>query len=384
MANSHLRRGAVAVALAFSATALAACGGSDGDDSSATTEAKKVSSGGEVVAFTPATNNNYIASMIDTSRKTLEEAGYTLKLFENNFDQSEEDQQVQQYLATGKKPAGFIWFPADNKAGIASARRLSATGVPVVQTNQSVLPEAEEFITAYAGVDDYGNGRVSGESAIKMRDAWKKEGKKLKSDKGNVVIVTYPGNYQAGLDRIRGFEDATKSAPFDVIKTIPAGFTSEDSYKAVKPAWATVNAKADFIFAVSEFPAIGAMKAAEESGRKLGGDLGVVSGNCQTNFDLFTSGDTFATAIQSPQIEGETFSKVLIKLMQNGGKTQGAGTKETLAADAEKAPALPEVPAYNTFMPNPALIGGGTVAENTKVLDSTRLWGGTPQTLCAK
>jgi ABC-type sugar transport system substrate-binding protein len=383
MTRRTLRRGAVTLGLIAGVSALAACGG-DGDGGSTTAAEKEVSKGGEVVAFTPATNNNYIATMIDTARKTLEAEGYTLKLFENNFDQSEEDQQVQQYLATGKKPAGFVWFPADNKAGIASARRLSATGVPVVQTNQAVLPEAEEFITAYAGVDDYGNGRVSGESAIKMRDAWKKAGKKLNDDQGNVVVITYPGNYQAGIDRIRGFEDATKDAPFKIVRTIPAGFTSEDSYKAVKPAWATVNGKADFIFAVSEFPAIGAMQAAEESGRKLGDDLGVVSGNCQTNFDLFTSGKTYATAIQSPQIEGETFSKVLIKLMQNGGKTQGPGTKQTLEAGADAAPELPEVPAYNTYMPNPALIGGGDEAHNTEVLDSARLWGGTPQDLCAK
>lgn len=385
--HRKLSRGLTLGLSAIAMLGVAACGnddeGADGTGASGS-GGTKVAEGGEVVAFMPSTTNNYIAEMVRSSRKAFEAAGYELTLYENNFDQSEEDQQVQQVLATGETPAGFVWFPADNKAGIASARRLAGTGAPVVQTNQAVLPEAKEFITAYAGENDYANGVTAGESAMKMRDEWKQEGKPLNDPKGNIAIITYPGNYQAGVDRIKGFMDATKDAPFNVIKTIPASFTSEDSYKAVKPVWPTINDEVDFIFAVSEFPAIGAMQAAEESGRELGEDLGVVSGNCQTNFDLFIDGDTYATAIQSPSIEGRTFAAVLMKLMQNGGKTQGPDTEQSLPADPDAEPPVSDTPAYYTYMPNPPMIGGGTPAENRKVLDETRLWGGTPQELCAK
>lgn len=374
MALQLSRRLIVSALVALSVAGLAAAGGT------ASTKADK----GTVAVFIPSTTNNYIATMVATSRKAFAAAGYKMELYENNFDQTQEDQQVQQYLASGKKPAGIVWFPADNKAGIASARRLKTTGAPIVQTNQAVLPEAKAFITAYAGEDDYTNGRIAGQSAIKMRDAWRKAGKKLHDPNGNIVIITYPGNYQAGIDRIQGFKDATKSRPFNIIKTVPASFTTEDSYKAVKPAWTTVNDDADFIFAVSEFPGLGAMQAAKEAGRKLGVDLGTISGNCQNNFDMFISGAEYATAIQSPAIEAKTFSAVLIKLMQNGGKTQGSGTKLLLAANATTMPAIPNVPTYYTFMPNPPMIGGGTPAQNRKVVNSTKLWGGTPQTLCAK
>lgn len=341
--------------------------------------------GGEVVIFIPSSSNNYINAMLSTSTPLFEGAGYTVKVFENNFDQTEQDQQVQQYLATGDKPAGIIWFPADNQAGIASVRRLAALEVPIVQTNQAVLPEAEDYVTAYAGEDDYANGVTSGESALEWRDAWAAAGKTLHSDAGNVLTVSYPAGYQAGEDRIAGFDEGTASAPFDIVDTLDVGFTTESSFTATQTAWPNLASQGiDLIYGVSQFPLVGAIQAAEESGLVAGQDFGAISGNCQTDFDLFIDGSIFATAIQSPNLEGTTFANVLIRLIENGGETQGPGTTESLPADPDAVPDLSEVPAYATFMPNPPMIGGGTPEENQKVVDEAMLWGSSAEELCAK
>jgi len=335
--------------------------------------------------FIPSSSNNYIAAMISTGKDLLGEAGYSVKVFENNFDQTEQDQQVQQYLATGDKPAGIIWFPADNAAGIASVRRLAELDVPIVQTNQAVLPEALDYITAYAGEDDYANGQIAGESAMQWRDEQESKGVRLHGESGNVLTVTYPRGYQAGEDRIRGFEDATESAPFEILDVLDVGFTTEDSYTAVSQAWPKLEGQGiDLIFGVSEFPAVGAIQAAEEAGLVAGKDFGVISGNCQTNFDLFVKGSTYATAIQSPIIEAIAFSGVMSALIKNGGETQGPDSTVSLPADEDAAPSIDQTPAYYTYIPNPPMIGGGTPAENQKVVDEASLWGKSATELCAQ
>ena len=61
--------------------------------------------------------------------------GFDIKVFENQFNQAEQDQQVQQVLAAGQLPDVFIWWPSDATAGLGSLRALARTGVPVLKIN---------------------------------------------------------------------------------------------------------------------------------------------------------------------------------------------------------------------------------------------------------
>jgi len=337
-----------------------------------------------VIAFSPTTENNFVALWTKAAKETFEEAGYSVKFYQNNFDQSEEDQQVQQVLATGAEPGAFIYWPSDNEAGIASARRLAAVA-PVIQNNNNVLPEAEEFVSAYGGVNDYADGVVAGELALKMREAFEKEGKKKKGE-DNTIIVTYGGGYQAGIDRVKGIEETTKDDPFNVIETVETGFTVEEAFQSVAQVLPKLKSEGiDYVIGVSEFPTLGAIEALNEAGYKPGQDVGVVSGNCQTNFDHLINGEEWGTSIQSPIAEGLVTANVVINYLENGEKTQGPGTELTLAPDPDKKPPLPKIPAYRNFYPLPLILTEGKPpAEAKKIIKETTLWGQTPEELCAK
>jgi ribose transport system substrate-binding protein len=373
---------------ASAALGLAACGSSDDNSATnsaasgaATTAAPKNKN---VVVFTPATSNNYVALWTSAAKGILEKAGYAPKFLENNFDQTEEDQQVQQVIASGEKPAGIIWWPSDNPAGIASVRRLSKLA-PVVQTNNAVLPAATKYVTAFGGVNDYADGVATGKLALKMRDAFKAKGMKMHSPQGNALIVTYVQGYQAGVDRVKGIEDATKDAPFNIVGKVITGFTTEESYKDVSQALPKLKSKGiDFVLAVSEFPAVGAIQALKEAGATPGKDVGVVTGNCQTNFKLLYSGAEYGTILQSPTIEGTTAANVLVKILANGGKTQGLDSTFTLPADPSTVPELPETPAYRNYMPLPPIEAGKSASENKDIVANAKLWGQTADELCAK
>ena len=56
--------------------------------------------------------------------------------------------------------------PYVNAAGIGSLRALSKTGKPVIFTNQYPIEGTDAFWTAYAGVDDFLNGRVAAQMLL--------------------------------------------------------------------------------------------------------------------------------------------------------------------------------------------------------------------------
>jgi hypothetical protein len=112
--------------------------------------------------------------------------------------------------------------------------------------------------------------------------------------------------------------------------------------------------------------------------------VGVVTGNCQTNFKLLYSGAEYGTILQSPTIEGTTAANVLVKILANGGKTQGLDSTFTLPADPSTVPELPETPAYRNYMPLPPIEAGKSASENKDIVANAKLWGQTADELCAK
>ena len=151
--------------------------------------------GQTIVMFMPSTATIYQSDEAASIKEETAKLGFEVKIFENKTDQTEQDQQVQQFIATGEVPAAFIWWPSNSKAGINSSRLLSQIA-PVFQVNQSVLPEGEEYITAYAGVRAFGIGESAGEMLKAAREEAIAAGAELHSEEGNLIEITVPAGYQ--------------------------------------------------------------------------------------------------------------------------------------------------------------------------------------------
>ena len=92
-----------------------------------------------IISFNGPAGEAYIGRFITGIKATAELKGFDIKVFENQFNQAEQDQQVQQVLAAGQLPDVFIWWPSDATAGLGSLRALHKTGVPVLKINQLPL-----------------------------------------------------------------------------------------------------------------------------------------------------------------------------------------------------------------------------------------------------
>src|SRR5919199_1612218 len=201
---------AVMVVAAVSGTAIAQSGG------------KK--SNGLIFVFMPSSSNNALAQWQRGARAEAKRTGYDLKIVENNFDQNQQNVQVQQQLASGEKPAAYVWWPADAHAGLAAERKLSRTGVPLVMSNQFPVKGTENLITAYAGVSDVFNGKIAAQNLIAARKALLASGATLHSKGGNLIIIGFVAGYQAGIDRLAGFKKGIAGKGFKLLTTQWVGF----------------------------------------------------------------------------------------------------------------------------------------------------------------
>lgn len=380
---------------------LAACGGSSSSDSSsvgaetsaaaaatsaapseaaATGDVTLDGGGKSISVLMPSTSNNYLAEWRRGLEKTAADLNYKVTVVENNFDQSEQDLQVQQAIASGTKPDIYVFWPADSKAGVASLRLLSQTGVPVVVANQPPPAEALEFMTMYAGVNDYLNGQVSGQLMVGARDAAMSAGKAMASPEGNLIELMFAPGYQASVARSDGFIDATKDKPFNIIAQEFAGFDNEAGYKTMSQLVAANKAKGiDFVYAHNDALAAGAIKALEEAGLVPGKDVYVVGGTCHGDLSALEAGKQYGSGLQAARLEGNVVTLAVARYFANGGTvTEGEDSPEA----SPDFPNTTAPPAFYNYIPNPGVVFSADQAANVQLLDDTVLWGDTMRNLC--
>jgi len=323
-----------------------------------------------VVLFTFPTSHPYAAEAIRQAEESAAERGWDLEVIQNNFDQSEQDQQVQQYIASGVEPDAFIWYAADAKAGINSTRYLSEVA-PVFQYNQPVQEGGEEYVTAFVGVDAFLSGQVSGQSLMQARKEDREAGNELSSEHGNLLVFSYPVTLRESQVRTEGFVDATTTGPFTVLETVDAGFSTESGYTAaatVIPKY--LNEGIDYIWAFGGNIADGVAQALRENGLEPGVDVKIVAGNCTGDLGSLKDGSIYSEGVQSPSLEMQLTFDVLDRYFETGEVVDGT-------FNGEDTPTFPDLagmpPQTESYIPNPPITADTIEAP---------LWGSTLGELC--
>jgi len=360
---------------------LAGCGNDDGD-SGADGASQGVKDGlppeldgkGQLVTiFMLSGISPFLTDWQKTVVQQLEDLNFKTKVITNERDPAQQDQQVQQYLATGEKPAAFIWWPASSAAGVNSTKLLSKVA-PVIQTNQAVTPEGKEFITLYAGVDDVTNGEVSGQILLNARENDIAAGRQLHSPEGNIVMFNGPDGYQGSIDRLQGFTDVTASDPFNEIAS-SANANADDGYKNATALMPKLKSEGvDYLWSFNQSIASGAIKALQQNGIIPGKDITIVDGSCSIGSETYASGESYGTVLQSAVIEAQVVADSVARYLSTEKVESG---DEQLENSAEPPPIPTTAPHERVLIPLPPLEGAEAVATE-------KVWGLTVPVLCAQ
>jgi ribose transport system substrate-binding protein len=268
-----------------------------------------------IISFNGPAGEAYIGKFIKGIKATAELNGYDIEVFENQFNQAEQDQQVQQVLAAGKKPDVFIWWPSDAVAGLGSLRALAKTGVPVLKINQLPNDQDKKYIFGYAGPDDRLRARNAG---YMLREA--AAAKKAAGGEGfNVIVLSYPHSYGGYGLSINAFNEAIKGSDLTVIGDVDEGFGQSNGYKGAAKLIAKVKDQGiDFVYGMDDAILTGGIKALEEAGYKMGEDVIAVGTVCNGDKQLIEEGKQYGTTLQSPLHEGQLAIKLVTEYLKTG------------------------------------------------------------------
>ena len=270
---------------------------------------------GSIVSFNGPAGEAYIGKFIKGIKATAELKGFDIKVFENQFNQAEQDQQVQQVLAAGQLPDVFIWWPSDAVAGLGSLRALAKTGVPVLKINQLPNDQDKQYIFGYAGPDDRLRARNAG---YMMREA--AAAKKAAGGTGfNVLALSYPHSYGGYGLSINAFKEAIAGSDLKIIGDVDEGFGQANGYKgAAKMIAALQGQSIDFVYGMDDAILTGGIKALEEAGMVMGQDVIAVGTVCNGDKQLIEEGKQFGTTLQSPLHEGQLAIKLVEEYLNTG------------------------------------------------------------------
>lgn len=351
--------------------AASGCGSSASSSGEATTRAAQpagsLDGGGKtIVAFLLSKSFPFIAEVQKAAQAEAAELGYELEIVETGFDPNEQGRQVQQYLATGKAPAAFFWLPVDPASEVNSVRQMAKVA-PVFQIDAQIAPYDDEYVTGYAGIDGVFMGRANGTFAMRLRDQDRKAGRKLRSTAGNLLYIQPPAGFRFGELGAQGFREATKRAPFNVLRVENADIGAEGGYKAASQLIPRYRSQGiDYIYATNVDTANGVVKALRESGLAPGKDVKVIAGNCAGDLSAVVDGQIANCGISSGAANGKLVIDMIAQYLASGGTTK-PGTKQ-LAATREAPTVKAEPPTRSTYTPYPIVTG-------KEILDDCRIWG---------
>jgi len=269
----------------------------------------------QIISFNGPAGEAYIGKFIKGIKATAELNGYDIEVYENQFNQAEQDQQVQQVLAAGKKPDVFIWWPSDTVAGLGSLRALHKTGVPVLKINQLPNEQDKKYIFGYAGPDDRLRAANAGYMMVQAAKAKKKAG----GEGFNVIVLAYPHSYGGYGLSINAFKDAIGGSDLTIIGDVDEGFGQSNGYKGAAKLIAKVKDQGiDFVYGMDDAILTGGIKALEEAGYKMGDDVIAVGTVCNGDKQLIEEGKQFGTTLQSPLHEGQLAIKMVTEYLDTG------------------------------------------------------------------
>ncbi len=268
-----------------------------------------------IVSFNGPAGEAYIGRFIKGIKETAALKGFDIKVFENQFNQAEQDQQVQQVLAAGQLPDVFIWWPSDATAGLGSLRALHKTGVPVLKINQLPNEQDKQYIFGYAGPDDRLRARNAGYMMREAAAAKKAAG----GTSFNVIALSYPHSYGGYGLSINAFKEAIAGSDLKIIGDVDEGFGQANGYKGAAKLIASVKDQGiDFVYGMDDAILTGGINALEEAGYEMGVDVIAVGTVCNGDKQLIEEGKQFGTTLQSPLHEGQLAIKLVEEYLETG------------------------------------------------------------------
>lgn len=240
-------------------------------------------------------NNPFFVTLKEGAEQKAKELGYDLIVLDAQNDPAKELANVEDVMQRGAKV--LLINPTDSQAVANAVRVANQHNIPVITLDRG----AEAGVVAsHIASDNVAGGKMAGDFIAE------KLGKGAK-----VIQLEGIAGTSAARERGEGFQQAILAHGFDVLASQPADF---DRTKGLNVMENLLTSKADIqaVFAQNDEMALGALRAAMASGKKL---LIVGFDGTEEGIKAVQRGKLGATVAQQPELIGslgvETADKIL-------------------------------------------------------------------------
>jgi simple sugar transport system substrate-binding protein len=258
------KRAAAAVIAGAMIAALSACSSGAGAGS---TDAKgsghKLVIGFSQVGAESGWRTANTKSIQDAAKK----AGVTLKFSDAQQKQENQIKAIRSFIQ--QKVDVIAFSPVVESGWDTVLKEAKAAHIPVILTDRAVDSQDTSLYVSFLGSDFVEEGKKAGDWLVK----------EYQGKQGDVNIVQLEGTTGSAPanDRKSGFADVIKGDPkFKIVASQTGDFTRAKG-KEVMQAFLKSQPKIDVLYAHNDDMALGAIQAIEESGKKPGTDIKIVS-----------------------------------------------------------------------------------------------------------
>ena len=208
--------------------------------------------GGKRIGVTLLTREHVFYKDLEAGLKeAADKQGYQLTVTSGDFDLAKQQSQIDNFIV--QKVDAIILCPADSKGIGPAIERANRAGIPVFTAD--IAAQGGQVVSHVAS-DNLAGGRLAADFIAKALNG-----------QGEVGIIGQQ-EVQSGLDRELGFKEEMKKYPGIKVAAVLNGGGVRD--KALKAAEDMLQGNPNLkgIFGINDDSALGALSAAEGSGRK--------------------------------------------------------------------------------------------------------------------
>lgn len=253
----------------------------------------------KICANLKSTSNPYYLEVMDGLKAEIKE-GDEFILTDSQEDQAKQINDVEDFIQQG---CDIIYIsPVDWQGTRSMLEAAKAANIPTVILDQNIPEADQEIASAIVISDNYGAGKLIGESMAKALDG-----------KGSIVIYENTLS-NAGVQRIAGFEDFMKDYPEIKVVNRQDGIGQIEASLPVMENMLQANPEITAVFAFNDPSAIGCISAIDSAGLIENIKVFGVDGS-KAGVEMIEEGKMFASAVQFPAKQGSTAIQIGYKLL---------------------------------------------------------------------
>jgi simple sugar transport system substrate-binding protein/ribose transport system substrate-binding protein len=310
-------------------SALAGCGGSDGDDAgsgSGSGDGKIVLGFSQVGA-----ESGWRTANTKSIQDSAKAAGIELKFADAQGKQENQISAIRSFIT--QKVDVIAFSPVVTSGWDAVLKEAKDAGIPVILTDRSVDSQDTSLYVSFLGSDFVEEGKKAGQWLVDQ----------YKGKTGTVNIVELQGTTGAApaIDRQKGFAGVIASDPnLKVVKSQTGDFTRAQG-KTVMETFLQSTPKIDVLYAHNDDMGLGAIEAIEAAGKKPGQDIKIITVDAVKDGMTALASGKINYIVECSPLLGPQLMDIVKQVKSGGTPEKRILTKETTFTQEQAKTELP-------------------------------------------